>query len=138
MAEKIQFDLVSPERLLLSREVDMIIVPGTEGDLGVLPGHAPVISTLRPGVVEVVEESQDKRRIFVAGGFAEITPDRCIILAEEAVALADIERGAAEQELRLAQQDLADSADDAERQAAEKAVQRAQAILDALDTRPYG
>mgnify|MGYP003700703339 CR=1 FL=1 len=86
MAEgKVAFELVSPERLLLSEEVDMVEVPGEEGDFGVLVRHAPLISTLRPGVIKVHDGGSVTQRIFVAGGFAEVTPQRCTVLAEEAV-----------------------------------------------------
>jgi F-type H+-transporting ATPase subunit epsilon len=77
----ISFELMSPERLLVSRAVGMVIVPGVEGDMGVMPGHAPTISTLRPGVVNVFENGSLTDRIFVAGGFAEITPERCTVMA---------------------------------------------------------
>ena len=74
MAEKLSFDLVSPERLLLSEDVDMVVVPGVEGDMGIMGGHAPVMSTLRPGVIDVDVQGQPQRRYFVRGGFAEVTP----------------------------------------------------------------
>ena len=74
MAEKLQFDLVSPERLLFSGEVDMVVVPGAEGDMGIMAGHAPVMSTLRPGIVNVDAAGKPQERIFVRGGFAEVTP----------------------------------------------------------------
>src|SRR3546814_18203914 len=84
MAEgKVAFELVSPERLLLSEEVDMVVVPGEEGDFGVLVRHAPLISTLRPGVIKVHNGGSVTEQIFVAGGFAEVTPSRCTVLAEE-------------------------------------------------------
>ena len=76
MADKVAFELVSPERLLLSRAVEMVVVPGSEGYFGVLPGHAPLVSTLNPGVIDVYENGAIDERIFVAGGFAEVTPER--------------------------------------------------------------
>src|SRR4051794_30045866 len=75
---KITFELVSPERLLLSQQVDMVVVPGSEGFFGVLIGHTPLISTLKPGVIEVYDGGKVVERIFVGGGFAEATPDRCV------------------------------------------------------------
>ena len=84
MAEKVQFDLVSPERLLRSEAVEMVVVPGTEGDFGVLPGHAPVISTVRPGVLEIFQGGAVADRIFIAGGIAEVSNDRCTVLAGHA------------------------------------------------------
>lgn len=99
MADKIAFELVSPERLLVSREVDMAVVPGAEGDFGVLPGHAPLLSPVRPGVIEIHDEDAAVERIFVVGGFAEAAPDRCTVLATEALPLSDIARADAEARL---------------------------------------
>jgi len=95
MAEKLQFELVSPEKLLLSEPVAMVVVPGGEGNFGVLPGHALLISTVRPGVLDVYADEPNAvtERIFVAGGFAEVTPERCTVLADEAVPIASLERG---------------------------------------------
>src|SRR5215469_7698653 len=103
MAERVQFELVTPERLVLSEAVDMVVVPGTEGNFGVLPGHALFISTIRPGTVQVYEGSTVTHRIFLAGGFAEVTPERCTVLAEEAVPAETLDRSAIEAELRLLQ-----------------------------------
>src|SRR5512134_68195 len=114
--DKVQFDLVSPERLLLSQGVEMVVVPGAEGDFGVLPGHAPFISTVRPGVIDVHDEGKVKYRIFVAGGFAEVTPERLTVLAEEAMPIADIDRGEVETAVKSMQQDLAAAESEAERQ----------------------
>ena len=100
MADKIQFELVSPEKLLLAEQVGMVIVPGTEGNFGVLPGHALFISTVRPGIIDVYEDKSVTERIFVAGGFAEVTPERCTVLADEAVPLASLDRGAIEGDVK--------------------------------------
>ena len=102
MADKLQFELVSPERLLLSEPVGMVVVPGTEGNFGVLPGHALFISTVRPGVIDVYAEGLPtvSERIFVSGGFAEVTPERCTVLADEAVPLSSLDRTALEAEAR--------------------------------------
>lgn len=89
---KITFELVSPERLLLSQQVDMVVVPGSEGLFAVLIGHTPLISTLKPGVIEVYDGGRIIERIFVAGGFAEATQTGCTVLAETAVKVAEIER----------------------------------------------
>lgn len=120
--EKVEFELVSPEKLLLSEAVDMVVVPGSEGDFGVLPRHAPLISTVRPGVIDVHDGGQVTERIFVAGGFAEVTPERCTLLAEEAVPLAELDRAAAEQSLRDAREDLEDAKTDQERETAERRI----------------
>jgi F-type H+-transporting ATPase subunit epsilon len=89
-----QFELVSPEALMFSKSVALVTVPGGEGDFGVLPGHAPMIMTVRPGVIDIFEQNDKtiSERIFVAGGFAEVTGERCTILAEEAVPVAHIDR----------------------------------------------
>ncbi|MBI3453975.1 MAG: ATP synthase F1 subunit epsilon [Rhodospirillales bacterium] len=100
MADKLQFELVSPERLLLAEPVEMVVVPGSEGDFGVLKGHAPMISTVRPGVVEVHDEGTVRERIFVAGGFAEVTGERCTVLTAEASPIKDLDRGAIESDLK--------------------------------------
>src|SRR5271156_974348 len=84
MPDRVQFELVTPERLLISEAVEMVVVPGTEGNFGVLPGHALLISTIRPGAIEVYEGQRVTRRIFVAGGFADVTPERCTVLADDA------------------------------------------------------
>lgn len=93
------FELVSPERLLLSRQVGMVVVPGSEGLFGVLPRHAPLISTLVPGVIDVYEEGAVTDRIFIAGGFAEVTEDRCTVLAEAAVPVAELDLEATERHI---------------------------------------
>jgi len=94
MAEKLQFELVSPEKLLLSEAVAMVVVPGGEGNFGVLPGHSLLIATVRPGVIDVYadEQTEISERIFVSGGFAEVTPERCTVLADEALPLSALDR----------------------------------------------
>src|SRR5690554_4478136 len=116
MAETTEFELVSPERLLISRPVEMVIVPGAEGNLGVLPRHAPVIATVRPGVIKMfAQRSEPAERIFVAGGFAEVTGDRCTVLAEDATPVEDLNRAEIEQSLRNLREDLADAKSEEER-----------------------
>ncbi len=132
MADKVTFELVSPEQLLLSRPVDMVVVPGSEGDFGVLPRHAPVISAVRPGVIDVHEDGKVSERIFVGGGFAEVTAERCTVLAEQALPVGDLDRGQAEQQLKDAREDLADAKDDSERASAEQQISVAEAMLQAL------
>lgn len=132
MADKVEFELVSPEKLLTSQPVDMVVVPGTEGDFGVLAGHAPMISTVRPGVIDVYEGDRVVDRVFVAGGFAEVTETRCTVLAEQAMPLADIDRGKAEQEVRDLSEDLDDAKSDAERAGVEAKLAVARAKVDAV------
>jgi F-type H+-transporting ATPase subunit epsilon len=129
MADQVQFELVAPERLLLSEPVDMVVVPGAEGDFGVLPGHAPLISTVRPGVIETYAGKTVKDRIFVAGGFAEVTRERCTVLAEEAMPLTELDRAAIEAEARTAREDVGLAKDVAERAAAERRLAIAEAKL---------
>jgi len=137
MAEQVQFELVSPERLVVSRPVEMVVVPGVEGDFGVLPGHAPLISEVRPGVIAVFEGGKVEERIFVAGGFAEVTGDRCTVLAEQALPINEIDRALAESELKDAREDLDDAKSDQERMAAETAIAVAEAKIAALETTVY-
>ena len=137
MAEQIEFELVSPERLLLARPVEMVVVPGTEGDFGALPGHAPFVSILRPGVIAVFDGGQVTERIFVAGGFAEVTAERCTVLAERAMPIDRLDRAAAEAELRAARDDLADAKTDAERAGAENRIAVGEAMLAALEGSVY-
>ena len=110
MAEdQVSFELVSPEKLLVSQPVEMVVVPGEEGDFGVLPRHAPMISKVRPGLIQIYQGGQVQESIFVAGGFAEVTPARCTVLAEEAVPLGEIDRGTVEKELKDLRDDLLDA-----------------------------
>jgi F-type H+-transporting ATPase subunit epsilon len=137
MADQVQFELVSPERLLLSQPVEMVVLPGVEGDFGVLPGHAPFVSTIRPGVITVFEGGQVTERLFVAGGFAEVTPERCTVLAEETLPVAQLDRAALESDIRNAGDDLRDAKDDAERAAAEARIALAEAKIAAMETSAY-
>ena len=107
MADRVQFELVTPERLILSTEVEMVVVPGTEGNFGVLPGHSPLISTIRPGMIEIYETRPNiSERIFVVSGIAEVTPERCTVLAEEALAPSSLDRAAVEAELQVVEGNL--------------------------------
>jgi F-type H+-transporting ATPase subunit epsilon len=107
MADRVQFELVTPERLIVSAEVEMVVVPGTEGNFGVLPGHAPLISTIRPGMIEIYETRPTvSDRIFVVSGIAEVTPERCTVLAEEAMDPTTLDRAAAEAELQVIEGNL--------------------------------
>ena len=133
MADKVAFELVSPERLLASIEADMVVVPGEEGHFGVLPGHAPLMSLIRPGVIDVHDGGQISKRIFVEGGFAEVNPDGLIVLAEAAFPLEDLSREDAAQALRNAEEDLAEGArEGAETDELERAVRIAKARVEAI------
>lgn len=132
MADKVEFELVSPEKLLASQPVDMVVVPGAEGDFGVMAGHAPMISTVRPGVIAVYEGEKVVNRVFVAGGFAEVTGERCTVLAEQATPVAEIDRAKAEQDVRDLAEDLDDAKTDADRAQVEAKLLVARAKAEAV------
>ena len=97
----ISFDLVSPENLIFNDEVGMIIIPGKDGDLGVLPGHSKIMSSLRPGRVMVYGEDKNLlKSFFVSGGFTEINPEKCIVLAESVNEMSEIDKSAIENEIQ--------------------------------------
>jgi F-type H+-transporting ATPase subunit epsilon len=137
MAEQVKFELVSPERLLLSTEVEAVVVPGAEGDFTVLPGHSRLISTIRPGVITVMQGGRAADRIFVEGGFAEVTPQGCTVLAEHATPVADISREQAAQAVQDAKEDIEDSKDETARGAAAKILAVAEARLRAVEAPAY-
>lgn len=133
MADKLSFDLVSPEEVLVSAECDMVVLPGAEGDFGVLALHAPTVALLRPGVVEVYQGDKVDQRFFVAGGFAEVNPQGCILLAEEGFAVDGVSAADAALRLDNAKRDLADIGEDGPaRERAEEAVAVAQALVDVV------
>ena len=128
----VALEIVSPERLLLSRPVDMVVIPGSEGDMGVLEGHTPMIVLLRGGVIALYEEDQVTERLFVGGGFADVTPERCTVLATEAVPVAELSRADAER--RLSEAEAAYEAGDKSStavEAAQEAMLSARAMMDA-------
>lgn len=133
MAGKIAFELVSPERLLESTEADMVVVPGSEGDFGVLAGHVPIISTLRPGVIEVHDGNTVRQRIMVTGGFAEVSNDRLTVLVEEAMPLADVSAAQLDGRIRQAQEAVSEAGDAVARESAEKQLLTAQDLRRAYD-----
>jgi len=133
MAGKVAFELVSPERLLLSTEADMVVVPGSEGDFAVLVNHIPVITNLRPGVIQVFEGSTARERIMVSGGFAEVTGERCTVLVEEAIPFADVGPQWFDSRLRAAETALAEAGDDHAKRLAEKQIAATQAMRRAYD-----
>jgi F-type H+-transporting ATPase subunit epsilon len=114
MAETISFDLVSPERQLLSTRAEMVTVPGTDGYMGVMAGHMPLISTLRPGVIDVLKDGKDTK-YFIRGGFAEVNAEKITVLAEEAVPMAELSVETIDQRIRDMEEDLAAAKTDAER-----------------------
>lgn len=131
MADKLSFALVSPERELFNGEVDHVVVPGSEGEFGVSPNHAPVMSVIKPGALKVFNEGAE-RRIFVNGGFADVTPEGLTVLTEEAVDLADLDPAQVEQQLKNASEDLRDANTEARREAAQRAAKRLEIIKAAM------
>ena len=133
-AEQVEFELVSPEKLLLSEKVEMVVVPGADGDFGILPRHAPLISSLRTGVIAVYRQNRRdiSERIFVDGGFAEVTPERCTVLAEQAVPVGEIDRTSTEQQLKDAREDFSDATSEAERKVLERQIARYEGMLQAV------
>jgi F-type H+-transporting ATPase subunit epsilon len=106
MAKRVRFELVTQERLVLSEMVEMVVIPGTEGNFGVLPGHAPLISTIRPGMIDIYEGQTVTRQIFIVSGIAEVTAERCTVLADEAVSPDTLDHGAIEADLRIVEGNL--------------------------------
>lgn len=120
MAERFHFELVTPERLLIDIEAAHVVVPGEDGEFGVLPGHAPVMSALRPGIVQVEEHEGDApRRLFVPGGFAEVTAERLTLLAEDAIDPAGVDAADLDRRIRDAEEDAAEAKDEVVRHRAE-------------------
>ena len=128
----LHFELVSPSRLLFSGEVASVTIPGTEGDMGILPGHAPVLSTLRPGVITVTRDAGEALKIFVRGGFAEVNPSGLTVLAETAIPLAELDAAAIAGQVRNAEEDLADAKDDETRRRASENLEHLKALQGAL------
>jgi F-type H+-transporting ATPase subunit epsilon len=115
------FELVSPERLLFAGEVEAVVVPGSEGQFTVMRDHAPFMSTMKPGIVEIAENGTKKLRLFVRGGFADVSPKGLTILAEQAIPVEELNLAHIETEIRHAEEDLADAkTDEARRAASEK------------------
>ncbi len=115
------FELVSPEKLVFSGEVESVVVPGTEGEFTVLKDHSPLMSTLKPGVVDIEQTATQKLRFLVRGGFADVAPAGLTILAEHAVPLAEFDAAQIASDIKDAEEDVANAAtDEARRLAAEK------------------
>lgn len=119
MADSFKFELVSPERLLVSREVRSVVVPGTEGEMTVMAHHAPVMTTLRAGMVVVTPTEGPEERYVVFGGFADIQPESCTLLAESAVSAAELDRGDLERRIQAAREQVEAADSDHDRTRAE-------------------
>ncbi|ESX76759.1 MULTISPECIES: F0F1 ATP synthase subunit epsilon [unclassified Mesorhizobium] len=120
MPEAFKFELVSPERLLVSEQVESVVIPGAEGEMTVMAHHAPVMTTIKPGVVTLKTASGKEERYVVFGGFADIVPAGCTLLAESAVAVGDIDRAELARRIQEAREDAADAKDDQTRSKAEQ------------------
>ncbi len=129
----VDLEIVSPDKLLLSRPVDMVVIPASEGEMGVLPGHSPMIVLLRGGTIQLYEGDRVTERLFVSGGFAEITPERVTVLANEAVGVEQLDRAEGERRLVAAEAafEATDTNDVDALDAAMDRIQSARALIEA-------
>jgi F-type H+-transporting ATPase subunit epsilon len=127
----LHFELVSPARLLFSGDVASVQIPGSEGEMTILPGHAPVLSTLKPGVVSIQKDSGTDK-IFVRGGFAEVNAQGLTVLAETAISLAELDAAALNQQIKNAEEDVADAKSDAARAKAQETLDHLRALAGAI------
>ena len=127
-----QLNIITPEKILIEAPIQMVVVPGTEGDFGVLPGHAPFISTIRAGVIAIDMENGEKRLVSIVGGIAEVVPERCTILAEVAEDCSGISLAQAQARVDEAKATLDKAQTESERAAGDLKLTAAQAVLDAV------
>jgi F-type H+-transporting ATPase subunit epsilon len=132
MADLIRFELVSPEKLVLAADIQMAQVPGSEGDMGILPGHAPVMTTIRPGVLVVTTRTGNEKKFYVRGGFAEVNPEQLTVLAQQSIDVDELDKAAVLQEIQNLEEDVADAKTDEAREKAEFALNRLKELQDAL------
>jgi F-type H+-transporting ATPase subunit epsilon len=125
-----RFDLVSPEQLVFSGEVEHVVVPGTEGEFGVLAGHAPLIAMLKPGILKIL--GPDEQHILVVGGFAEVSSEGLTVLADRAVPVEEVDAAAIAADIKDAEEDVADATDDAVRDKLQHKLDQLRAVRDAL------
>jgi F-type H+-transporting ATPase subunit epsilon len=128
----LHFELVSPARLLYSGTVASVTIPGTEGEMGIFPGHAPILSTLKPGVVTVYKDGGANERIFVRGGMVEVNPQGLTLLAEVAIPMAELSADLLNQQIRNAEEDLADAREGEEKRKAAETVEHLKAMRAAI------
>ena len=124
----LHFELVSPARLLFSGDVDQVIIPGTEGEMTILPNHAPLLSTLRPGVIIVQRAGAPDDRMFVRGGMVEVNPLGLTVLAEVAIPMAELNAATLAQQVKDAEEDLADAKTDEDRRRASESLEHLKAM----------
>lgn len=132
MADMVEFELVSPQRLVLTESVEMVVIPCVEGDIGVLPGHSPLIATVRPGFIDIHVGNKVRERIFVGGGFVEVSAERCTVLAEEALLTTELNRADAEARLEDARKRRADATEH-EIEEADKHLNLAEELMAAVE-----
>jgi len=128
MAETFKFELVSPERLLMSEDVLSVLVPGGEGEFTVFVNHAPVLSTMRAGLLDVILANGQEKRIFIRGGFAEVQPDSLTVLAQQAINLDELDHDWISQEIKNTEEDVADARDEDVRTAAQNTLTQLQQV----------
>ena len=133
MAELLRFELVSPEKLVLAADVQMVKVPGSEGDFAVLHGHAPVMSSLRPGILDVTTRSGAQKQFYVRGGFAEADPKGLVVLAQQSIDVEEMDKDHLAREIENLTEDVADAASDEQRSKATFALDRLKELQAALD-----
>jgi F-type H+-transporting ATPase subunit epsilon len=131
----VNLEIVSPEKLLLSQSVDMVVIPASEGDMGVLEGHAPMIVMLRGGAIALYEDDKVTDTLFVASGFAEVTPERCTVLANEVMPVAEASKEEGERRLAAAEAEYAsiDQGDTVAQELALERQQSARALIEAAE-----
>jgi F-type H+-transporting ATPase subunit epsilon len=127
----LHFEFVSPESVLFSGDVDQVDLPGIEGDLGVLPGHAPMVTLLRPGIVTIMREGR-REPVVVVGGFAEMGPSGLTVLADRAGAREDFDLESLADDIRDTEEDVADCKDDAQRDKLVRRLDQLRALQTAL------
>lgn len=133
MAETFRFELVSPERVLVSADVGEVLVPGSEGDFTVLPRHAPVIAMLRPGILRIPGMDGRLAEIYVRGGLADVGPESLTVLAEEAVPLTEVDRAFIDGQISSAEAEVADARDEDTRRLAEDTLERLRSLSETLN-----
>jgi F-type H+-transporting ATPase subunit epsilon len=139
MEETILFEIVTPAKLMLSQQVPLVVLPGEGGNFGVLPRHAPLLSSLRPGTIEIYDgKMKVTEQIFVEAGFADVTPERCTVLAEEAIPVREITRDVADERLKRATDALLLADTFGLRIGAERELRAAEAMTEALDAYEKG
>ena len=133
MPDPFKFELVSPERLVVSGEVEQVMVPGSEGDMTVLAYHAPLLTTLRPGVLDIGFPGGQHQRYFIRGGFAEVGPSGLTVLAETAIDLRELDAGQLAQAIKDAEEDVADANEDSLRDRAQTKLDQLRQVQAALN-----